>query len=574
MRKITLLSERTINQIAAGEVVERPLSIVKELVENSIDAKADSISIDIINGGKSKITIKDNGCGMSEEDLFMSLERHATSKINSIEELTSLSTMGFRGEAIPSIAAVTHFSISSATEHGSGFSIQLKNGKITGNRPVSMSKGTEIIAENLFHNVPARKKFLKSDDRESALIRELVQKFAITHPGIGFSLDHNGKNIFTYRKDATAVERISSVWKISSEKFSRSSVSTEEVTIEAFVPSPFEQVPAISVISVNDRIVSDRQINSAIFKTFRENIGGDFKSPVVLFLKTAAGFTDINVHPSKLEVRFVKPSLVFQLIGNSISEALRSFREKKETINESRSYEKDSLIHGSISGMQPSFVAENQNIFDYGKEAGISNPENDPSYSFKFRDYKKIGMVFGIYQIIETKDAVIFLDLHASHERITFSNLTERIKLKNGLSQVLIAPQIIKVSPTEIAEFNEHSGLFNENGFSIENFDENSLIMRSVPALGFDTDWAGTVREILGQMIHEGSTDILNEKFLYFIASNACKSSVKRNDHLSDIEIDHLINDINNSNVLTCPHGRPFFFTVSRNEFEKRVQRR
>ncbi|HNW81586.1 MAG TPA: DNA mismatch repair endonuclease MutL [bacterium] len=572
MGKITLLSERTINQIAAGEVVERPQSIIKELIENSIDAGADSISIDILNGGKLKIAVKDNGCGMSEEDLFMSLERHATSKISSIEELTSLSTMGFRGEAIPSIAAVTHFSISSATEHGSGFSIQLKNGKITGNRPVSMPKGTEIVAADLFHNVPARKKFLKSDDRESALIRELVQKFAITNPHIGFSLDHNGKNIFTYRKDATVVERISSVWKINPERFSRSFVSTDEATVEAFVPTPFEQVPAISVVSVNNRIVTDRQINSAIFKTFREIIGGDFKSPVVLFLKTVPGFTDINVHPSKLEVRFVKPSLIFELIGNSIAEALNSFRSNTGTENE---FKYDSLrTAGNILSSQPSFVAENQNIFEYGKETAESNSENDPSYSYKFRDYKKIGIVFGVYQIIETKDSVIFLDLHASHERITFTKLTGIISLKNGLSQVLTAPQIIKVSPSELAEFNEHTALFNENGFSIENFDENSLIMRSVPALGFDTDWNGTVKEILGQMINEGSTDILNEKFLYFIASIACRSSVKRNDHLSDIEIDFLINDINNSTVLTCPHGRPFFFVISRNEFEKRVQRR
>lgn len=564
MGKIALLSERTINQIAAGEVVERPLSIVKELVENSIDAGADTISVSITDGGKSGITVQDNGCGMSEDDLFMALERHATSKITSIDELMSISTMGFRGEALPSIAAVTKFSISSSTEHGAGFSISLLNGKIVSNKPVSMPRGTEITASSLFHNVPARKKFLKSDDRESALIRELLQKFAITCPGTGFSLAHNGKTLFTYRKNETIEQRISSVWKIDSSKFSKASRTIDSSSIEVFVPDPFVQVPAVSVVSVNGRIVSDRLINSAILRTFREAIGGDFKSPVVIFLKTAPGVTDVNVHPSKLEVRFTNSQLIQGLIANTITEALRSFRN---TVLSAGPVE-------NIPQKQPESFS-NSTLFDLEKVADSSYvAENTPEYSFKFRDYKKIGIVFGVYQIIETPDRIIFLDLHASHERITFSTLTERISLKNGLSQVLISPQIIHVSPTELEMFRENSELFNESGFSMEIFDESSLVMRAVPAIGFDTDWTVAVKEILGEMTHEGSSGLLNDKFLYFLASTACKASVKRNDPLSETEIDHLIEDINNSLVLTCPHGRPFFFSITRNEFEKRVHRR
>lgn len=571
MGKINLLSEKTINQIAAGEVVERPQSIIKELVENSIDAGADNILVSIYNGGRTKIVVKDNGSGMNEDDIFMSLERHATSKISSIEQLQDLATMGFRGEAIPSIAAVTRFSISSATENGHGFSVQFKNGKITADLPVSMPKGTEITAQDLFHNIPARKKFLKSEEREFALIRELIQKFSVTHPGTGFVLDHNDKNIFSYRKGSEIIERISSVWKISIDKISHAQIVTDEVSVETYVPSPFESVPALSVVSVNGRIVSDRHINSAIFRAFREKIGGDFKSPVVIFFKTNPGFTDINVHPSKLEVRFTKPQLISELIQISISKALDSFRETQYIKNTGEYNRTENVAKTSY---EPSFVSENQSVLDYSAEKGTVSSENENSYSFKFKDYKKTGVVFGIYQIIETKSDIIFLDIHASHERITFSNLKEKISLQNGLSQLLISPQIIKTSPSEMSLFNENCPLFLENGFSIEVFDENSLILRAVPALGFETDWTGTVKEILGELENEGSAHVLNDKFLYFLASRACKSSKKRNDMLSDVEIDFLIQAVNGSNVLTCPHGRPFFFTISRNEFEKRVQRR
>lgn len=563
MGEIRLLSEKTINQIAAGEVVERPLSIIKELVENSIDAMADSILIEVFNGGKTRIIIKDNGCGMSEDDIFMSLERHATSKITSIDELSSLSTMGFRGEAIPSISAVTNFSISSATEHGQGFLIQSRNGKIIKNIPVSIPKGTEICAENLFHNIPARKKFLKSDEREFALIRELIQKFSITNPEIGFSLNHNDKLIFSYRKGLDIIERISSVWKIETNNISYSEFSADEVSLKAYVPSPFESVPATSVISVNGRIVSDRLINSGIYKTFKEVIGGEFKSPVVLFFETTPGFTDINVHPSKLEVRFVNPGLILNLINKALTSALNSFRNTPDI----QPYKNncDGIWAEKNNSDQPAFVFDNQSRY---------TPENESIYSIKLKNYKKIGIVFGVYQIIETQDNIIFLDLHASHERITFTSLKDKISLNNGLSQVLISPQIIRISATELSVFIEFYELFSSSGFLIDTFDENSVILRAVPAIGFETDWTGTIKEILGQIINEGSTDLLNEKFLYYLASTACKSSIKRNDFLADAEIDFLINDINNSNVLTCPHGRPFFFQITKNEFEKRVQRR
>ncbi|HNZ52673.1 MAG TPA: DNA mismatch repair endonuclease MutL, partial [bacterium] len=251
MGRIKLLTEKTINQIAAGEVVERPASIIKELVENSIDAGALNIFIDIENGGKKRITVKDDGCGMTEDDVFMALERHATSKINDIADLEKISTMGFRGEAIPSIAAVTHFSISSAISHGEGFRIVSKNGVITENGPVSMPKGTEISCSNLFHNIPARKKFLKSDEREMAHIKEMIQKFSIINYKTGFSFAHNGRNLFTLNPSPSVSVRIADIWKLNREMIRSFHMERDGISLTAHVPSPFEAPVSLTAVSVN-----------------------------------------------------------------------------------------------------------------------------------------------------------------------------------------------------------------------------------------------------------------------------------------------------------------------------------
>ena len=324
---IKQLSETIINKIAAGEVVERPASIVKELIENSIDAGAKNIEVEIEGGGKKHILVRDDGCGMCEDDLFMALESHATSKLSKIEDLEDIATMGFRGEAVPSIAAVTKFSISSARTHGDGFKIETKNSTVIRNMPVSMPKGTEIVADDIFFNVSARRKFLKEDKTEYGKIRETVTNFAVAYYKIAFSFKSDSRVIFSYAAADSQLERISSVWKISKELIGSAVAAYQDtVSVQAFIPSPLESVPNHSVITVNGRIVSDRAVNSAIFSTFREAVGGEFKSPVMLFIKTDPHFVDVNVHPAKLEVRFLNTALVTSLIRESMLKALQSIR--------------------------------------------------------------------------------------------------------------------------------------------------------------------------------------------------------------------------------------------------------
>ncbi len=632
---IKQLSETIINKIAAGEVVERPASIVKELIENSIDAGAKNIEVEIEGGGKKHILVRDDGCGMSEEDLFMALESHATSKLTKIEDLEDIATMGFRGEAVPSIAAVTKFSISSAQKHGNGFKIETKNNSIVRNMPVSMPKGTEIVADDIFFNVSARRKFLKEEKTEYGKIREIITNFAVAYYRTAFSFKSDSRIIFSYAAANSQLERISSVWKISKELIGSAEAAYQNtVSVHAFIPSPLESVPNHSVITVNGRIVSDRAVNSAIFSTFRDAVGGEFKSPVMLFIKTDPHFVDVNVHPAKLEVRFLNTSLVTSLIREAILKALQSIRNcrKNESSTDpipqqnplpkqvSQDFEyssknentekpsfnalqekNDGFIHGKITGKPASYagfsgkvyeplpknyvnpfkIRENEPVYtptrhenEIQEQAYIPEPEHGNLFGMKIRDYKKIGVVFGVYLVIEMEDKIVFLDQHAAHERITYTALQKAVSMNNGLSQELITPLLIRLSPTEAATLEENSEKFKKSGFVIDMFDESSATLRAIPALGLETNWEKVIKEMLGELAAYSDSFELEKFFLSHLAQIACKASVRRNDVLADEEIDVLIDAVNKSDFLSCPHGRPFFFVMTKNEFEKKVQRR
>ena len=631
---IRQLSETIINKIAAGEVVERPASIVKELIENSLDAGAKNIEIEIESGGKKHILVRDDGCGMSEDDLFMALESHATSKLTKIEDLEDLTTMGFRGEAVPSIAAVTKFSIASAQNNGDGFKILSKNNSVIKSMPVSMPKGTEIVADDIFFNISARRKFLKEEKTEYSKIRELVTNVAVAYYKTAFSFKSDSRIVFSYPAANSQLERISSVWKISKELIGVAEASHQDtVSIKAFIPSPLESVPNHSVITVNGRIISDRAVNSAVFSTFRDAVGGEFKSPVMLFIKTDPHFVDVNVHPAKLEVRFLNTSLVTSLIREAILKAFQSIRngKKEETktdpmsvqnlfpehasrstevqtttenstkhLYNAESHNNDGLIHGKIS-VKPHFDAGFGRIYEpdrknYDKpfivkehetdytpakhtietsdQTYIPEPEHGNLFGMKIRDYKKIGVVFGVYLVIEMKDKIVFLDQHAAHERITYTRLKNALALNNGLSQELISPLLIRLSPTEAATLEENKDKFRKAGFIIDLFDENSATLRATPALGFETDWEKVVKEILGEFSEYAGSQEMEQFFVSHLSQKACKASVRRNDVLADEEIDSLIDAVNKSDFISCPHGRPFFFIMTKNEFEKKVQRR
>ena len=330
---IKLLPDNLINQIAAGEVVERPLSVVKELVENSIDAKSTEIYVELQHGGKKSIVIKDNGIGMNEEDLFLCVERHATSKLHEKSALSSIKTMGFRGEALAAISSVSKFTISSAKENGNGFKLQLESGKIIDESPVAIKKGTVIEVKDLFFNIPVRKKFLKSDEREFTLIRELIQKFAIINFDKTFILIHNNKKIISYTYEKFLVNRLIQIWKASKNDIATTKIKINSLELEIIVGSPFKNFSGTSSIYVNNRIISDRKINAIIYKSFRDIIGGEQRGSYFINIKIPFDEVDVNVHPSKLEIRFKNQYDVLKLIEKTFKETILKLRAKSDTCN-------------------------------------------------------------------------------------------------------------------------------------------------------------------------------------------------------------------------------------------------
>ena len=632
MSIIRQLPEDTINKIKAGEVVERPASVVKELVENSIDAGAKNIVVKIKSGGKKSISVTDDGCGMDEADLYLSLERHATSKLSKVEDLSEIDTMGFRGEALPSIASVTNFSITSATSHGDGYRIVSRYGKLSETRNVSVPKGTEIVADDIFFNVPVRKKFLKSDEREYALIRENLMKFSVVYPQISFSFFSNDRNLFTLPAAASPVERISSVWKIQGSCIGSAEASDQSVKVRAFVPDPTVSIQSLSVVAVNRRIISDRLVNAAIMRTFKDAVGGEFRTSVVIFIDCEPAFVDVNVHPSKQEVRFRDTNLVANLVRTSIVSALADLRssqaepekrskppvQPEKTVPEIKTKEvrvekddpllkmkpsSDGLIHGKIDPKkitpiktsvyekksaelesekpdlpQQDHLAQREEVYAPKPLKNLPKPAEQttfqPLFSMKIENYKKVGVLFGVYIILEVENGVIFLDQHAAHERMTYNRLRKIYSDSEKLSQLLISPVMIRISPSEKLVLEENLNKFTDLAFDISLLDDSTAVLRAIPAIGFDTDWEKLVKGMLGEISEYGHAAEFDDFLLSHIAQRACKTSVRRNDLLHDAEIDALVEMINRSDYLTCPHGRPFFFTMSRNEFEKRVQRK
>ena len=584
MGKIVLLPEQLVNQIAAGEVVERPLSVVKEVIENSIDAGATQITIELQKGGKSFIRVRDDGCGMEEDDIFLALERHATSKMVDLTDLKSIKTLGFRGEALPSIASVSRMRIASATTHGEGYFVEYAEGKLRSNGAIAMAKGTEITISNLFFNIPVRRKFLKSDDRELALIREMLQKMSVQYPHISFSLTHNDRKLFSYQKQNSKEERLLSIWNVSSDAIATISDDENGEQITVSVGTPFATFSGPSIVAVNGRIINDRRINGVVYRTFRETVGGAFSAPFALFLQLHSTYVDVNVHPSKLEVRFVEEKKLFVRIEQLLKSALNSFRESSD----------DGGTHGQPQGGAPTEYGKTTESVgvgpraypnQYGKTMDSksyireqtplwNNEKEGEDFKTIFKDYAVHGTVFGLYIVVEMENTLYLIDQHASHERITFNKMKELVQRKSGLSQMFVTPTVLQLSPEEMVLLSENREVFDNLGFILEPFDEKTALLRGVPALGMEVEWTQLIKEMFGELKRDGDISAFNEEFLGFVATRACHASVRNNDTLNEGQIEALLKDINTSTALTCPHGRPFFFKITKDEIEKQVKRR
>ena len=554
MGNIVELDDLTINKIAAGEVIERPANVVKELVENSIDAGANNIIIEVKKGGKSFIKIIDNGIGIAKDDLIIAFERHATSKIRRIEDLEKIYSMGFRGEALASIASISKFTMISRTKNDEiGTKLILEGGNIKKEEEIGCGIGSTMIIENLFFNVPVRYKFLKQDSSELRYIKEWVQKTALGHTNIAFKLISDGKNIFQSSGNGKINDIIYLIYgKEIEENIVSVNYEEENIKISGVVGNTFtaKDNRKGQIVFLNRRNIKNPILINSADQAFKGSIGIGKYGFYILNIEMPANLYDVNVHPTKSEVRFKNEEQIFGVLYRAIKSGLLS---------------KDYLGNNEISTKQQNYVLDEFNFAtNHLDKTKIQNNENRDDIIKRENkrkvEYKFIGISFKTYIMIEIDGSMYLIDQHAAHERVLYEQIKNNYKknLKNN-TQMILLPEIIELKNSEVEFIKNNLELIKHTGFDIEFFGDKSIKINGIPDIEYrkKTDTKTMFLDILDEMINNTRSPIkdIEERF---IATVACKAAVKAGMELTLSEVDYLIqNLLNLQNPYTCPHGRP-----------------
>lgn len=608
--RISLLDEKVINRIAAGEVVERPASVVKELLENSLDADPTSIRIEIEQGGKKLIRVSDNGIGMSGDDAFMALERHATSKLKSEQDLVGIATLGFRGEALASIGSVSRLTLVTYDgEDEAGTIIRMEGGALRSTDRIGSARGTTIEVADLFFNVPARKKFLKKNDTEAGHIRELVPRAALAFPHIAFTFVEDDK----VRLDAPPVdsllERIHSIYgKQVRENLIHVDESRGDLRFRGYIGRPpYVKSNSRSVLTfVNGRMVRDRVVNSAISRGLT-HITEQGKYPfAVLFLELPPDHVDVNVHPQKAEVRFRRAQDVHDLITDGIHNALTGapYKQPERGIPPDRPTPATHSVAHHVKGerlppdeSQPTSSSEKPAD---ARPIPVARPDGPPPESVRpppipehapvperfnvepdrsdetFSGLGIIGNLPDSFLVLYDDDNLIVLDHHAAHERILFEDLMASDRRNEDVSsQGLLIPQLIELSSLESDAMARYVPLLNRIGFVIEEFGENDFIVKGVPTWLQHDDLTAFFEQLIKEMLETGVRGDIKRVKEELFRKTACSAAVKESNRLSPEEIKALLTDLDRiGGIETCPHGRPFTVRFPLKQIRKQMGRK
>ena len=570
MGNIVLLDDLTINKIAAGEVIERPANVVKELVENSIDAGSNKIVIEIKNGGKTFIKVTDNGKGILLDDIDISFERHATSKIRKIEDLETTYSMGFRGEALASIVAISKLTMISKTkDENTGIKVIAKAGDILEKEEVATQTGTSIIVEDLFFNTPVRYKFLKQDSTEFRYIKELIQKIAMANLNISFKLLNDGKTVFSSNGSGDIKDIVYILYgreckdNIINVDYKECGIKVTGVIGNTLMARDNRKG---QIIFLNKRNIKNAMITSSIDQAFKGGIGIGKHGFFILNLEMPADFYDINVHPTKMEVRFKEEDKIYKVVYHAVK---NSMLNKDFLGNNEIEAKKESYIENEFEFLTNHFSKDENNESDKSKLLNNNNESKEITEENKKQelikretkrkiDYKYIGIIFRTYIIIEIKNELFLIDQHAAHERVLYEQIKENYKnnLKNN-SQMMLLPEVINLSHKEIKFVQENIELLKNTGFDIDVFGENSIKINGNPDIEYKVNSRNIFLDILDEMLtnERGQIKDVEERF---IATVACKAAVKANMDLRKEEVDKLIESLLSlKNPYTCPHGRP-----------------
>jgi DNA mismatch repair protein MutL len=607
MSRIRLLPETVASQVAAGEVVERPASVVKELIENSIDAGARKIDIVIRRGGISLVRVIDDGWGMDRDDALLSLERHATSKIRSAADLQAVATLGFRGEALPSIASVSRFRLTTR-EAGAvaGTEIIVNGGKIDIVRDGGEAPGTQVEARSLFYNLPARRKFLRSENTESRNIEHQIHLQAIGHPQIGFSLLRDDRMLFQLPTATTLGDRIRDLYGI--ELLERlvkvNGAPSRNIRIGGFIGQAgvSRQTRTQQLVFVNGRAIESGLLTAAIREGYHTALmKGQF--PVTfLFLEIDPGSVDVNVHPAKREVRFRDPTAVREAIVHSIQQTLErgrmewqeKFRAPAIAPNAvpekaapdlklrahvaapEESHRELPHLGSTVAGVGLSAVA----LAKADDSGRAIKPGESPAQAAVRRDgnqqqFQIIGVLSKLYVLMENADGLVLVDQHAAHERILFEELRRRMEEQGVPTQKLLLPQTFDVPPRDADWIERNITILQKMGIGIESFGPGTFKIDSVPGFLNISDPAQFMRKVIDDLKSAGNSTSPMRLGEEMIAKTVCRHAVKANDPLRYPEIEKLIRDLLECDLpYCCPHGRPTMIQISLAELEKKFGRK
>lgn len=665
MKRINILDEHTSNKIAAGEVVERPSSVVKELVENSIDASSKNITIEIEEGGVAAIRVIDDGSGVHNLDIEKAFMPHATSKIKNVDDIYSINTLGFRGEALPSIASVSKLTFrSKPAKCDFGKELVLEAGEKVSLNDIGMNNGSFIEVKDLFFNVPARRKFLKSTSREGSLINDIILRIALCNPNISFKLFNNGKKVLHTYGDGNLINSIRTIYgKNISEHVLPFKYEDDDLKIHGFIGKEIIARGSRNneSIFVNNRYIKNKTIVAAVENAFK-SFSTISKFPFfVLFVDLPPEDIDVNIHPTKAEIKFKDERIVYKRVFDTVHHALKedifnSFAETKkseptETIEEIKldldnNYINDKINEPLIQNkVEPSIndiynnitvhdVAKEEELYNRLKEINknksissinnfinddnekynssfnennIVNPDNNNGNSHisninsqfsssditydntqnqaistesikseskaKFPDLRIIGQFNKTYILAEYADILYIIDQHAAHEKILFEKYRNDIEKKNTIIQPLLIPMVLELSIDDYECYTENKNLFEESGFIIDEFGDNTISLKEVPYFLGKLDSKKLFLDMIDNLKNMGSGKTVEVK-INKIASMACRAAVKANDYLTEIEMKELIEQLRYiEDPFHCPHGRPIIIKMTNYELDKKFKR-
>ncbi len=599
--KIKVLPDTVINQIAAGEVVERPASVVRELVDNAVDAGATDIFVALESGGHSRIRVRDNGCGMMRDEALLAFERHATSKVSSIEDLTHLATLGFRGEALASIAAVSKVKLTTRTRDSEvGVQVTIRGGKLVNVQSVSWNEGTEIEIEHLFFNTPARRKFLKSPRSEVSRIRSWLANSSLARPAIRYRLVSDGDELLNLSSVETRVARGKQIFP---PELMPVSLTEGGIHVEGMVGHPGQALSDSSglVILINGRLVSDKIIVRAVREGY-DSMLKDREFPIgCLFVDLPAEDVDVNVHPQKSEVRFRRSDQVFAVVQGAVLSAVRSIRKPMSTalpqttgtLQSSEFASAGALPVASASSygqdataMAPRFFAPQREISEAPPIAyavapaptmqqasffSSSAPTNGPLRGhFRFSDLRYVGQVLECYLLCELNEKLVVVDMHAAHERVNYNKI-RRARAEHKLTvQKLLIPEVVRLTPEQVTILMEQRELLQELAFEVDEVDHEQVVVSGVPSVLSRLNCASLIKEFAAEPVAAGWRERLEERIDHIAARLACHASVRSGDLLSRHGAYALFAELDEAELSgACPHGRPVVTEFSRDAVER-----